>query len=283
MLDAYRLPQEEMTDADFKKISGLVYDLCGINLNEGKKELVKARLGKRMRSGQFQSFRDYYQYVVQDQTGQELVHLLDSISTNFTSFSREQKHFDYIQSELLPALIARKKSNGNRILFWSAGCSSGEEPYSIAITLLEALPNLETCTLKILSTDLSSKVLKIAASGIYPHERIRTISPALTKKYFLKGENSWQGYVKVKEPLKKYIEFRRLNLMEPFSFPEPFDCIFCRNVMIYFDKKVQTSLVNRFYESLAKGGVLLIGHSESLTGIQHRLRYVRPAIYQKEK
>jgi len=276
-----QLQNVEMTDADFKKISGLIYDLCGIHLNDGKKELVKARLGKRIRGGRFSSFRDYYQYIVQDQTGQELVHMLDSISTNFTSFFRERKHFDYLQSELLPELISGKKEK--RIRFWSAGCSSGEEVYSIVITLLETLENPSAWDLKVFATDLSSKVLKMAASGIYARERIQSIPLALVKKYFLRGEEHWQDFVKVKDVLKKYVFFRRLNFREPFLFPEPFDCIFCRNVMIYFDKRTQASLVNRFYENLTKGGVLLIGHSESLAGIQHPFRYVKPAIYQKEK
>jgi len=276
------MPNAEMTEADYKKISALVYDLCGINLQEGKKELVKARLGKRIRSGQFESFRDYYEYVVQDQTGQELVHMLDSLSTNFTSFFREEKHFDYLRLELLPGLIAGEKENGRKIRFWSAGCSSGEEVYSIVITLLETLGTPPGWEVKVLATDLSTRVLNLAASGIYSKERIKSIPPPLVKKYFLKGEGRWKDYVKVKDILKQRVSFQRLNFMEPFSFPEPFDCIFCRNVMIYFDKPTQASLVSHFYANLTKGGVLLIGHSESLTGIQHPFRYVRPAIYQKE-
>lgn len=276
-----QLQNVEMTDAEFKKISGLVYDRCGIHLSDGKKELVKARLGKRIRNGHFHSFRDYYEYVVQDETGQELVHMLDSISTNFTSFFREEKHFDYLQRDLLPALTSGKKEK--KIRFWSAGCSSGEEVYSIVITLLENLENPPAWDLKVLASDLSSKVLTTAESGIYAREKIRSIPPDLVKKYFLRGEDQWQDYVKVKDVLKRYASFRRLNFMEPFSFPEPFDCIFCRNVMIYFDKRTQASLVNRFHENLTKGGVLLIGHSESLAGIQHPFRYVKPAIYQKEK
>ena len=276
-----QLQNVEMTEAEFKKISGLIYDRCGIHLNDGKKELVKARLGKRIRNGHFRSFRDYYEYVVQDETGQELVHMLDSISTNFTSFFREEKHFDYLRRELLPALISGKKEK--KIRFWSAGCSSGEEVYSIIITLLETLENSSAWDLKVLATDLSSKVLQTAAAGIYAKEKIRSIPSDLVRRYFLKGEDHWQDYVKVKDVLKRYVSFRRLNFMEPFSFPEPFDCIFCRNVMIYFDKRTQAYLVNRFYENLTKGGVLLIGHSESLAGIQHPLRYVKPAIYQKEK
>ena len=274
--------KHEMTDGDFKKITTLVYNLSGINLNDGKKELVKARLGKRMRNWGFQTFGDYYRYVVQDQTGQELIYLLDSLSTNFTHFFRETKHFDFIQKEFLPALMTGKQKNGNKIRFWSAGCSSGEEPYSLGITLLETLKTPEIWNLKILATDLSTKVLQMADSGVYSRERIRTIPPPLVKKYFLSGSDTWRDYVKVKDIFKKYISFERLNLKEEFSFAEPFDCIFCRNVMIYFDKPTQTSLINRFYNTLARGGVLLIGHSESLTGIQHRFRYLKPAIYKKE-
>jgi chemotaxis protein methyltransferase CheR len=272
----------EMTDADFKKFSNLVYDLCGINLHDGKKELVKARLGKRIRIGQFESFREYYQYVVQDQSGQELAHLLDSISTNFTSFFREQKHFDYLQKDFLPNWIARKKMGERTLRFWSAGCSSGEEPYSLLIVLLEAIENVQSWDLKILASDISNKVLQSAAAGIYPKERIHSLPPALVRKYFLKGERRWQNYVKVKDSFRSYISFQRINLMDPIHFPEPFDCIFCRNVMIYFDKKTQAGLVNRFYDHLTKGGLFFIGHSESLAGISHRFQYVRPAIYQKE-
>jgi chemotaxis protein methyltransferase CheR len=278
-LQAYK--NFELTDSDFDKISRLVYDQCGINLHDGKKELVKARLGKRLRKGQFKSFRDYYQYVVKDETGQELVYLLDSISTNFTFFFREQKHFDYLRSEFLPELMTRKRASGNRIRIWSAGCSSGEEPYSIGITLLETVPNHLVWDMMVMATDISTKVLKMAAAGIYHKERIHSMPQALVKKYFLKGEHDYQDFVKAKDHLKQVIQFKRLNFMEPFNMKESFDCIFCRNVMIYFDKKTQGELVNRFYECLEEGGSLLIGHSESLTGITHPFHYVRPAIYKK--
>lgn len=273
--------QVELGDNEFEKISRLVYDQCGINLNEGKKELVKARLGKRIREGQFKSFRDYYQHVIGDQSGQELIHLLDSISTNFTSFLREMAHFDYLRSHILPELMAAKKAKGDKLRFWSAGCSSGEEPYSIVVILLEALRNSSAWDLSVLATDISSKVLRSAQSGIYPKERIRSVPKELVRKYFLKGDRQWQDYVKVKDQVRQYVRFKRLNLMEPFNFKEPFDCIFCRNVMIYFDKKTQMDLVNRFYGALQEGGHLVIGHSESLTGIQHQFVYVRPTIYKK--
>lgn len=271
----------ELTEGEFQKISRLVYDQCGIHLGEGKKELVKARLGKRIRNGQFNSFRDYYQHIVNDQTGEELVYLLDSISTNFTFFFRETKHFDYLRLELLPELIRKKRTNGNRLRFWSAGCSTGEEPYSIAITLLEAIENPLLWDISILATDLSSKVLKTAESGIFHKERIHAIPSHLIKKYFLRGDGKWQDHVKVKDTVQHLVRFKRLNLKEPFEFKEGFDCIFCRNVMIYFDKKTQADLIVKFYECLGEEGVLIIGHSESLTGIPHPFRYIRPAIYRK--
>jgi chemotaxis protein methyltransferase CheR len=271
----------ELTDTDFEKISRLVYDQCGINLSDGKRELVRARLGKRIRKGQFQSFRDYYRHVVEDGSGEELIYLLDSISTNFTFFFREPKHFDYLRLELLPEW---KEKGGNRarsLRIWSAGCSSGEEPYSIVITLLEALGNPPPGEISVLATDLSTKVLKAAEAGVFHKDRIHSIPAQQARKYFLKGDNQWRDHVKVKDPVRACTRFRRLNLMEPFRLESPFDCIFCRNVMIYFDRKTQTNLVARFYEALKPGGVLFIGHSESLTGIPHPFTYVKPAIYKK--
>lgn len=271
----------ELTEGEFQKISRLVYDQCGIHLSEGKRELVKARLGKRIRNGSFKSFHDYYQHVLKDPSGEELIHLLDSIATNYTFFFREQKHFDCLRSEIVPELIGRKKDRGRKLRFWSAACSSGEEPYSIAMTLLDVIEHPFVWDISVLGTDISTKALKVAESGIFPKDRIQSIAPSLTQKCFLKGENDWRDYVKVKDEVRKLIRLRRLNLMEPFSFSEPFDCIFCRNVMIYFDKKTQADLVNRLYECLEDGGFLLIGHSESLTGIKHSFRYVRPSVYRK--
>ncbi|OGP50562.1 MAG: hypothetical protein A2Y79_06620 [Deltaproteobacteria bacterium RBG_13_43_22] len=271
----------EFTETDFIRISRLVYDQCGIHLHNGKKELVKARLGKRIRKGRFGSFREYYDYVVNEKTGEELIHLLDSISTNFTQFFRENHHFDYLKNHLLPQIKDRAGYNQKKFRIWSAGCSSGEEPYTIAITLLESLTPASDWNLKILATDISTRVLNDAQSGIYLKEKIQTLPPGLMKKYFLRGENQWRNYVKVKPPVKSIVTFQRLNLMEPFSFSEPFDCIFCRNVMIYFDKKTREALVNRFYDNLEKEGFLFIGHSESLTGIDNPFQYVKPATYKK--
>jgi chemotaxis protein methyltransferase CheR len=271
----------EFTEADFQKISRLVYEKSGIHLTDSKKELVKARLGKRLRRGRFKSFAEYYRHVVNDPTGQEIVLLLDSISTNFTQFFREPQHFDYLQEQVLPALRLRGGRHRRKVRIWSAGCSSGEEPYSIAITLLETLTPLSEWQIQILATDISTKVLAEAQKGIYLWEKVAHLPMPLLKKYFLKGEGRWASHVQVKAEVKGLVRFQRLNLMEPFAFPEPYDCIFCRNVMIYFDKKTREDLINRLYDCLEPGGVLFIGHSESLTGMRSLFHYIKPAVYKK--
>jgi chemotaxis protein methyltransferase CheR len=271
----------EFTEADFIKISRLVYEQCGINLHDGKKELVKARLGKRIREGNFCTFRDYFDYVINDKSGEEMIQLLDSISTNFTHFFRENQHFDYLKNNFIPFQKSRTGRNSKKVRIWSAGCSTGEEPYTIAITLLESLSLGSGWDLKILATDLSTKVLSTAQAGVYLREKVQSLSPDLVRKYFLRGENQWQNYVKIKPLVKSIVTFQRLNFMESFSFNEPFDCIFCRNVMIYFDKETRTHLVNRFYKQLEKGGIFFIGHSESLSGMEHPFHYVKPATYKK--
>jgi chemotaxis protein methyltransferase CheR len=271
----------ELTNREFEKISRLVYDQCGIRLSQGKRELVKARLGKRIRSGPFRSFQDYYEHVVRDRSGEELVQLLNSISTNYTFFFREQAHYDYLRGEVLPPLIGSKRERAGRLRLWSAGCSSGEEAYSLAIMLLEAIENPSAWDLMILATDLSTKVLDIASPGVYPKERVQSVPPGLVKKYFLQGVDGWANHVRVKRAVRRLVRFERLNLMEPFTFKEPFHCIFCRNVMIYFDKNTQSDLVGRFYDHVEPGGYLFIGHSESLTGIPHSFHYVRPSVYRK--
>lgn len=271
----------ELSDKDFEKMRRLIYEECGINLTPAKKELVKARLSKRLRIGQFKSFHDYYEYVLNDTSGKELILLLDSIVTNFTFFFREPKHFEYLKANFLPEILSKKNAE-KKLNFWSAGCSSGEEAYSIIMTLLEAIENPFLWKIHVLATDLSTRALKTAAAGIYLKEKVRDLPPLIIKKYFLKGNQQWADYVKVKDQLKQYVRFQRLNLMEPFSFTEPFDCIFCRNVMIYFDKEKQRSLVNRFYECLLPGGILIIGHAESLAGIPHQFKYLKPSIYKKE-
>ena len=271
-----------LTDAEFEQISDMVYDHCGINLHDGKKELVRSRLAKIIRQGRFGSFSHYMDYVAQDPSGQAFSELIDSLSTNLTSFFREPVHFDYLANTYLTELIAQKqKLNQQRLRGWSAGCSSGEEPYSIAITLLESLPDRSRWDVKLLATDISTRILKRAQEGVYERERIEPVPAALKNRYLTMTGRSGHKVFEVAPALRQVIAFKYLNLMEDWPFRGPFDFIFCRNVMIYFDKPTQQRLISRFEQALAPGGVLFTGHSESLTGIRHNFRYVQPTIYRK--
>ena len=212
---------------------------------------------------------------------EELVTMIDSISTNLTSFFREESHFRKLR-EVVPVMLST--SNGGspvpKLKVWSAGCSTGEEPYSLAMTLREITDGRQI-DLKILATDISTRVLKAAADGIYPKERVKKIPPLLLKKYFQIGQNKWSGYYRVKQELRNTVQFKRFNLMETLSGEGPFDIIFCRNVMIYFDKETQGGLIDRFYGCLKKGGYFFVGHSESLTGLRQQFQYVEPSVYRK--
>jgi chemotaxis protein methyltransferase CheR len=272
--------QAELTEGQFDTISELVKRLCGINLHTGKKELVKARLCKRLRALGMTDFGQYLDYVASDGSGSEVAAMLDLLSTNLTHFFRESQHFECLRSTVIPALLQRRETD-RRIRIWSAGCSSGEEPFSIAITLAETVPNLGHWDTGILATDLSSRVLKVAREGIYPAERLGEVPPGIVAKYFARLPEAHQAY-QVRDDVRRMVSFARLNLMGPWPMKGPLDVVFCRNVMIYFDKPTQTRLVERFWDILAPGGVLFIGHSESLAGVKHRFEYLHPTVYRKE-
>lgn len=272
----------ELSSRDFRRFRALIYEKCGISLHEGKKELVCARLGKRLRETGFTDFRSYYKYVTAEDGSDELVRMLDAISTNKTSFFREGKHFDFLKQEVFPGYeVGNNGSGWPRLRFWSAACSTGEEPYSLAMWLLEHFGQRLRAGVKILATDISTKVLTQAERGIYPADRLENIEGAMVRRYFQKGYARQEGYFRVKASIREMVEFKRLNLIEPFPFKEAFNLILCRNVMIYFDKSTQQSLVDKLYACLAGGGYLLIGHSETLTGIEHGFRYIQPSVYQK--
>jgi chemotaxis protein methyltransferase CheR len=271
----------ELSDIDFERISRLVYEHCGINLHDGKKELVKARLGKRLREGAFKSFSDYYRYVITPEGTDELITMIDSLSTNLTFFFREESHFVKFR-QVAPAILKAASEGGRppRLRIWSAGCSTGEEPYSLAITVRECATG-KPADIAITATDISTRVLHAAAIGTYPQDKLKNISAAILKKYFQLGCGDWEGYCRIKKEIRDMVRFLRFNLMAP---PPPdflFDIIFCRNVMIYFDKTTQAALVNRFYNCLNKGGYFFIGHSESLTGLDHGFKYIEPSVYRK--
>ncbi|MCK4751915.1 MAG: protein-glutamate O-methyltransferase [Planctomycetes bacterium] len=276
------LRNTELKEKDFRLVSKLVGKFCGINLHSGKKELVRARLAKRVRKGNFKSFSDYLKYVLNDETGRAFSVFINTLCTNLTSFYRENQHFEFLQKEFLPALILRKQKNRDfKIRAWSAGCSSGEEAYSMAITLLDAVKEESSWDVKILATDISTHMLKIARTGIYTKDRVDPVTPQQKQKYFLPNYIEKQKYYLVNKALKDAVVFNYLNLMEPWPFRGPMDFIFCRNVMIYFNKATQQKLIERFWGMLPPGGLLFTGHSESLTSFKHKFKYVQPSIYVK--
>jgi chemotaxis protein methyltransferase CheR len=272
----------DLTDSDYKLIAKLVYAKSGINLGDKKMQLVRARLGKRVREGNFASFRDYYRHVEQDPTGEELCRLLDAISTNTTHLFREIRHFDLL-GELVFRWVRDKTWRSQRcaLRIWSAACSSGEEPYSIAMVVHDALQRSGGLEAKILATDLSVRMLSKAQLGLYDIHRVGTVPPAFRKRYLHKRQVDGQVMLQIAPELRRMVTFSRFNLMkETFPFRHGFDVVFCRNVMIYFDKPTQETLVNKIAAHLKPGGYLMIGHSESLSGIDHPLSYVEPTVYQ---
>lgn len=271
----------ELRDVDFQKISRFVYEMCGINLHDGKKELVKARLSKRLRSGNFSSFSDYFKFVTTQEGTDELINMIDSLSTNLTSFFREEKHFHKLQ-DIIPGMTtsSAQRKGRSKLRIWCAGCSTGEEPYSLAMSVKELL-NGHPVDLRIMATDISTRVLRTATTGIYAGDRVKKIPRDLLRKYFQIGQGKWKGYYRAKQELRDVIDFVRFNLMETPYFDELFDIIFCRNVMIYFDKQTQATLVDRFHSCLKDPGWLFVGHSESLTGLAHKFKYIEPSVYRK--
>jgi len=266
----------ELTDAHFKKISQLVYRLCGIYLKEGKESLVRARLMKRLRALSINDFETYIKYIESKEGANELVFMVDVITTNKTGFFREPAHFEYLRDNILPELKSRK------LRFWSAACSSGEEAFSLAIILKESIPDIENRDVKILATDISVRMLEKARQAIYVEDSLRDIPPAFLQKYFFRLQNNRQAvHYQIKDNIKEIVRVARLNLIEPWPMKGTFNVIFCRNVMIYFDRATQQTLINRFWDYLESGCYLFVGHSEGLSAISHKFDYVRPAIYRK--
>jgi chemotaxis protein methyltransferase CheR len=269
--------QTVLHPADFETISQIAYRFSGIRLTSGKEELVRSRLMKRLRALGINSFQAYLRYIKEDRTSRELHTMIDALTTNKTSFFRENQHFEYMRNHILPAL--KKRGSGLRV--WSAGCSSGEEPYSIAMLLSEELQLIDSSSVRILATDISERILTKAKTGEYEKESIKDVHPGYLPKYFnLVNTNPVRTY-SVKDNIKKMVRFARLNLMEEWPMKGPFDVIFCRNVMIYFDSETQGRLVRRFHNLLVSGGHLLVGHSESLVANSSGFKYVQPATYVK--
>ena len=272
--------QFRLTDRDFENFSSLILAKTGIHLKPEKKELLNARLSKRLRACQLNSFKEYYDRVVNDVAGDELVHLINCVSTNFTSFFRESSHFDYLSSSVLP-YFAKRRSSAGPCKIWSSACSSGEEPYTLAMVVSLFMSSQPAFSASIFATDISTKVLGIAEKGIYAIEKVEKVPREFLKSFFQKGVGKCIGYVKVKDELRRMVTFQHINLMDSFPWREEMDVIFCRNVMIYFTRETQIQLAEKFYHCLSPGGYLFIGHSESLTGISNRFQQVAATVYQK--
>ncbi len=267
-----------MKQSIFNEFCNIVYDVGGINLSEGKESLVAARVNKRMRILSIPTYEQYLDFLKSDKTGEEMIHLIDVISTNVTSFYREDHHFTIMQ-EVLKEWFANGQK---RFRLWSAASSSGEEPYTMAITLCESI-NHSVIDARILATDISTRILAKAMAGAYDEDKLAPVSLDLRKKYFsVQNDGSGKKYT-VNAALKKMLLFKRMNLSKPpFPMKGPMDIVFCRNVMIYFDQKVREGLLNEIHRLLKPGGYLMVGHSESLASSSVPFKIVKPSIYQKK-
>ena len=260
----------------FQQFRQIAYEKAGIDLRSGKEALVSSRIARRLRELGLATEREYLEHLGTDPSGDELVAFLDAISTNFTSFYREPVHFQLLTQVAQAAVASRQR----RLRFWSAASSSGEEPYSMAIALSGALGSAaKDLDLRILATDISTRVLGRAQAGVYTREQVEPVPQPLREQSF---ERTAQGAFRVKEHLREWVSFRRLNLAQPpFPMQGPLDLVFCRNVMIYFDQTVRERLVQDIERLLRPGGLLLIGHTESLQGLRTGLQLVQPSVYRK--
>ncbi|MBP7141369.1 MAG: protein-glutamate O-methyltransferase CheR [Opitutaceae bacterium] len=271
-----------MLDRDFQFIREMVYSHSRIHLEPGKREFVSARLGRRLRATNLTSIGEYCRFLQCKKGADEISHLIDAISTNHTSFFRESSHFDFLTKTAVPEMIRRRDARSSpTIKVWCAACSTGEEPYSVAMTLMRALEAANPAwPVHIEATDISHRVLQHARIGVYSKEALKNVPAPLVRRFFQKGFGPQHGNYRVKSLLQEAVTFRQMNLLEgspPFS--DRYHLIFCRNVMIYFDRPTRQELVRRLATLLMPGGYLMVGHSESLIGIHQGLQRVESAVY----
>lgn len=257
-------------------IIDLIYERTRIRLHDGKEALIVGRLGKRMRHHGFAHLSEYCDYLQTRASDEEFTLVTDALTTNHTNFLREVDHFEFTVNEALPSMLARGQRRFN---MWSAASSSGEEAYTMGMFFSESFPAAQGWDWRITGSDISTKVLQKAKQAIYPEDRVGPVPTDWLRKYFQMGTGHWSGHYRVKKEIADRVSFRQVNLTEDYTHPQPFEIIFCRNVMIYFDRQTQEQLVRRLCRCLTPGGYLLIGHSESLNGLDLPLRCVRPSIY----
>jgi chemotaxis protein methyltransferase CheR len=273
-----------LTDRDFDRFSKFVYDHCGIKLPPHKRSMLEARLRKRLRAHNLASFEDYAEMIfAKDKPTEELVKLIDVVTTNKTDFFREPAHYDYLVKSTLPFLVGTFGSGIKQPLrVWSAGCSTGKEPYTLAMVLKEYQAEVPGFRFDILGTDISTDVLEKAVQGIYTAVKADPIPEALKKKYLLKSKDPENRMVRIAPELRSLVRFHRLNFMDDnFGFREPFDIIFCRNVIIYFDRPTQERLLTKLVDNLVVGRYIFLGHSETLLGLNLPLKQMAPSVYRR--
>lgn len=268
-----------LTDEEFRYFKELAKKVSGISLADNKKELVYGRVSRRLRTLSLNSFKEYIQ-ILEKRDPAELEQFSNMITTNLTSFFRESHHFDFLKSNVMPALM-KARSSTKRISIWSAGCSTGEEPYSIAMALLDGIPNIKSWNIKIYATDIDSKVVQHARNGVYELDKVSGLPGAYMERFFMKGVGQNKGFARVKKEVSDLIEFSQLNLMNTWPFDSQLDIIFCRNVVIYFDQETQTRLFSRFSDALADDGRFFAGHSEALYKVTDKFDLLGKTVYQK--
>ncbi len=277
--DIYKL---NMSAQDFERLSTFIYKEYGIKMPPAKKTMLQSRLHKRLRELGMTSYKQYIDFVFSAKgKSEELFHMIDEVSTNKTDFFREPSHFDYLTATYLPHYVSSNQIS-RPLKVWSAGCSSGEEPYTLSIVLSEFAEKYPSLNFNIFATDISTKVLEKASLAIYPEERIEIIPLSLKRKYFLKSKDEEKRTVRIIPALRKKIIFQRLNFMDQnYPVHEAFDVIFCRNVLIYFDRETQESVINKLCTKLKVGGFFFLGHSESITSMNVPLAQVKPTIFRR--
>lgn len=271
-----------LADTQFRSIAELARERWGLNLTDRKQGLVANRLGSFLRKSPFADVAEYLEHLKRDADEEDMLVFFDLLSTNVTSFFRERQHFDYLEREFwTPLARGNITTPHRRIRIWSAACSTGPEAYSLAIHAFEHLPDLESWDVKILATDLSNSAIETARAAMYPRKMVEDLDRTLVNRYFLRGSGEQEDMVKVAAPARELVTVRRLNLMDAWPFRGPFDVIFCRNVMIYFDKQIRTRLVGRLYDLLRPGGILAIGSAETLSALETPFRTMQPSVYVK--
>lgn len=270
-------PLPELKPSEFEMIRELAFRSFGLELRSGKERLVASRLGKQLRAGGFRSFRQYYERVKSDGSGELLVALIDALTTNHTTFLREPAHFDYLRQ-----LLCTEYRTRSRIDIWSAASATGEEPYTLLFTGLSCTDRPTAADVRVLASDISTRALSVARKGIFSRERVAGLPADWLTRFFEKTDPP-QDCLQVRAQVRSRVTFQRINLIEPLPVNGLFQIIFCRNVMIYFNKITQAEVVARLSAKLEPGGYLFTGHSESLSGIDHQLQYIRPAVYRKTR